>query len=191
VAQTTIGENRLLKALTPSDLSYLEPRLKRSSLVLGKTLSAPGEEIEHVYFPVSGMVSLLTVMRTGESIETAIIGKEGVVGASIGSDGSQSTNQATVQISGMAWQVEGRQFLDLYQSSPTFRQLINRFQNIVLIQAQQSAACHALHSVEARLCRWLLQSQDTTESDSVPLTQEFLSHMLGVRRTTVSMCAHG
>jgi CRP-like cAMP-binding protein len=67
---------------------------------------------------------------------------------------------------------------------------MNKFQNVILLQAQQSAACHALHSVEARLCRWLLQSQDTTEVDLVPLTQEFLSHMLGVRRTSVSLCAH-
>jgi CRP-like cAMP-binding protein len=67
---------------------------------------------------------------------------------------------------------------------------MNRFQNVVLLQAQQSAACHALHTVQARLCRWLLQSQDVTGSEVVPLTQEFLSHMLGVQRTSVSLCAH-
>src|SRR4029453_12126928 len=81
-------------------------------------------------------------------------------------------------------------FLDLYQASEPFRTLMNRFQNVILLQAQQSAACHSLHTVEARLCRWLLQSQDTTGSDMVPLTQEFLSHMLGVQRTSVSLCAH-
>jgi CRP-like cAMP-binding protein len=136
------------------------------------------------------MVSLLAVMRTGEQIETAIVGREGVVGASIGSDGSESAGQATVQVAGSAWQVEGRKFLELYQASAPFRTLMNKFQNVLLLQAQQSAACHALHTVEARLCRWLLQSQDVTESDIVPLTQEFLSHMLGVRRTSVSLCAH-
>jgi hypothetical protein len=120
----------------------------------------------------------------------AIVGKEGVVGAGIESDGSQSAGQATVQLAGWAWQIESRKFLDLYQVSAPFRTLMNKFQNVILLQAQQSAACHALHTVEARLCRWFLQSQDVTGSDIVPLTQEFLSHMLGVRRTSVSLCAH-
>jgi CRP-like cAMP-binding protein len=133
---------------------------------------------------------LLAVMRTGEQIETGIVGREGVVGASIGSDGSQSAGQATVQIAGSAWRIEAPKFLAIYQESIPFRTLMNKFQNVILLQAQQSAACHALHTVEARLCRWLLQSQDVTESDVVPLTQEFLSHMLGVGRNSVSLCAH-
>jgi CRP-like cAMP-binding protein len=120
----------------------------------------------------------------------AIVGKEGVVGASIGSDGLQSAGKATVQIKGSAWQVEASKFVEIYKASEPFRTLMNRFQNVVLLQAQQSAACHALHTVQARLCRWLLQSQDVTDSDVVPLTQEFLSHMLGVQRTSVSLCAH-
>jgi CRP-like cAMP-binding protein len=157
---------------------------------LGAVLHNQGAAIEHVYFPLGGMISLLAVMKTGEQIETAIVGREGVVGASIGSNGSESAGQATVQIAGSAWRVEGSVFLELYESSLPFRTLMNKFQNVILLQAQQSAACHALHSVEARLCRWLLQSQDTTETDLVPLTQEFLSHMLGVRRTTVSLSAH-
>jgi CRP-like cAMP-binding protein len=86
--------------------------------------------------------------------------------------------------------IEAAKFLHLYQESVPFRTLMNKFQNIILLQAQQSAACHALHTVEARLCRWLLQSEDVTGSDVVPLTQEFLSSMLGVGRNSVSLCAH-
>jgi CRP-like cAMP-binding protein len=185
-----IGENRLLKRLGADDLSHLRPNLKQFSMVRGAVLHSAGEPIEHVYFPISGMISILAVMRTGEQIETAIVGREGVVGASIGSNGSQSAGQSTVQIEGSAWQIPGSKFSELYATSAPFRTLMNKFQNVVFLQAQQSAACHALHSVEARLCRWLLQSQDTTESEAVPLTQEFLSHMLGVQRTSVSMCAH-
>jgi len=185
-----VGENRLLQRTNAADLARLQPHLKDFSMELGAVLHAPGASIKHVYFPLSGMVSLLAVMRTGEQIETAIVGREGVVGASIGSDGSESAGQTTVQIAGAAWRIEGPKFLDLYQESIPFRTLINKFQNLILLQAQQSAACHALHTVEARLCRWLLQSQDVTESDIVPLTQEFLSHMLGVRRSSVSLCAH-
>jgi CRP-like cAMP-binding protein len=179
-----------LQRLGVVDLSRLQPHLKKFSMDLGVVLHKQGAAIEHVYFPLSGMVSLLAVMKTGEQIETAIVGREGVVGASIGCDGSESAGQATVQIAGSAWRVEAAKFLELYRASPSVRTLMNKFQNVIPLQAQQSAACHALHSVEARLCRWLLQSQDTTETDMVPLTQEFLSHMLGVRRTTVSLSAH-
>jgi CRP-like cAMP-binding protein len=176
--------------MTATDLERLQPNLKDFSMELGAVLHAPGASIKHVYFPLSGMVSLLVVMRTGEQIETGIVGREGVVGASIGSDGAQSAGQATVQIAGSAWRIDAAKFLALYQESILFRTLINKFQNVILLQAQQSAACHALHTVEARLCRWLLQSQDMIEADVVPLTQEFLSHMLGVRRSSVSLCAH-
>jgi CRP-like cAMP-binding protein len=185
-----VGENRLLQRVGAADLARLQPDLKHFSMQLGAVLHVAGASIRHVYFPLSGMVSLLAVMRTGEQIETGIVGREGVVGASIGSDGLQSAGQATVQIAGSAWRIEAAKFLALYQESIPFRTLVNRFQNVILLQAQQSAACHALHTVEARLCRWLLQSQDMTESDVVPLTQEFLSHMLGVRRSSVSLCAH-
>ena len=102
---------------------------------LGAVLHAPGASIKHVYFPLSGMVSLLAVMRTGEQIETAIVGREGVVGAPIGSDGSESAGQTTVQIAGAAWRIEGPKFLDLYQESIPFRTLINKFQNLILLQA--------------------------------------------------------
>jgi CRP-like cAMP-binding protein len=185
-----VGENRMLQRTNAADLAQLQPNLRNFSMELGAVLHAPGASIKHVYFPLRGMVSLLAVMRTGELIETAIVGREGVVGASVGTGVSQSAGQATVQIAGSAWRIEAPKFLDLYQSSVSFRTLMNKFQNVILLQTQQSAACHALHAVEARLCRWLLQSQDVTDSDVVPLTQEFLSHMLGVRRSSVSLCAH-
>jgi CRP-like cAMP-binding protein len=183
------GENRLLKRLDAHDLARLQPTLKKVALVHGHVLYPAGAPIEHVYFPVSGMVSILAVMRTGEQIETAIIGREGVVGASIGTDSGRSAGQATVQIAGSALQIRSADFLALYKASETFRTLVNKFQALILVQAQQSAACHAVHTVEERLCRWLLQSQDTTETDEVPLTQEFLSHMLGVQRTSVTLAA--
>jgi CRP-like cAMP-binding protein len=178
------GENRLLKRLAADDLSRLQPNLKQFSMAQGTVLHPAGAPIEHVYFPSSGMISVLAVMKTGDQIETAIVGREGVVGASIGADGSRSAGQATVQIAGSAWQIPSAKFLELYRASLPFRTLINRFQNVILLQAQQSAACHALHAVEARLCRWLLHSQDATADDMIPLTQEFISHMLGVRRTS-------
>lgn len=146
--------------------------------------------IEHIYFPLSGMVSLLAVMSTGEQIETAIVGNDGVVGASIASFGPYSfCTQAAVQIPGMAWQVSSKSFLKIYHENANFRQIIDEFRSIILVQTQQSVACNALHSVEARMCRWLLKTQDVVLSDTIQLTQEALSHMLGVQRTAVSLCA--
>ena len=185
-----LGENRLLERISADDLARLRRDLKKVAMTRAAVLHRAGAPIEHVYFPLSGMVSVLAMMRTGEAIETAIVGREGVIGAAVGTNGSKSAGQAMVQIAGAALQVQSNKFADLYRTSTSFRTLMSDYQTILLLQAQQSAACHALHSVEARLCRWLLQSQDTTESDIVPLTQEFLSHMLGVQRTSVSLSAH-
>jgi CRP-like cAMP-binding protein len=156
----------------------------------GEFLHPVGVPIEHVYFPDGGMVSMLTVMKTGEQIETAIIGSEGVVGGWVAIDGRNANTQSTVQIEGSAQQIPTAKFLEMYKVSDPFRSAINDYQGVILFQAQQSAACHAIHSLEARLCRWLLLSQDIIGSAQVTLTQEFLSHMLGVQRTSVSICAH-
>lgn len=189
VASPTSGENRLLKSLSAEDFSQLEPDLTKKRLPRGEVLHPAGEIIKQVYFPTSGMVSIVALMKTGEAIETAVVGREGVIGAAVGTDGSRSAGQAIVQIEGAAWQISAAKFSEAYKTSARLRTLANEFQTVLLLQAQQSAACHALHTVEARLCRWLLQAQDVTEGDIVPLTQEFLSHMLGVRRTSVTLCA--
>jgi CRP-like cAMP-binding protein len=159
-------------------------------MTLGDPLHPAGSPIAHVYFPEKGMVSMLTVMRSGEQIETAIIGKEGVVGGWVAIDGANANTQSTVQVEGSAWQISTTKFLEIYRASDPFRSAMNAYQGVIMFQAQQSAACHALHSVESRFCRWILLSEDLLSSEHIPLTQEFLSHMLGVQRTSVSLCAH-
>jgi CRP-like cAMP-binding protein len=129
-----------LERLDADDLSRLKPNLKKVSMVRGSVLYPNGAPIGHVYFPLSGMVSLLAVMKTGEQIETAIVGREGVVGGSIGTDSGRPAGQATVQIAGSALQITSLEFLALYKASEPFRTVINRFQTLILIQAQQSAA---------------------------------------------------
>ncbi len=187
---TPTGENRLLQRLAARELSQLKPLLKQIKLETGTVLHEPGSPVEHVYFPTSGLVSMLAIMKNGQAIEIAVIGREGVVGGEIGSTGAQSYGQAMVQIEGSALRIGAAPFLNVLDASNGFRSLINRFQSVVGLQAQQSAGCHAFHSVEARLCRWLLQAADTTESNRVNLTQEFLSHMLGCQRTSVTLAAH-
>lgn len=182
-----LGENRLLKMLGPHELSLLQPNLKTVAMTRGAVLHWSGEPIDYVYFPVGALVSILTVMKTGEQIETGIIGREGVAGASMGIWPHEVVSQATVQIAGAAWQLQRRKFLELCESSEVFRDIISRFENSLFVQVQQSAACRGLHTLSARLCRLLLQFLDAIGGDTLPLTQEFLAEMLGVQRTAVNM----
>lgn len=187
---TYVGQNRLLNSLDATDQARLCPYLKKVPMKLGDLLHPAGSPILHLYFPERGMVSMLTVMRSGEQIETAIIGNEGVVGGWVAIDNSDANTQSTVQVEGSAWQISTTKFVEIYRASDPFRSAINAYQGVIMFQAQQSAACHALHSVEARFCRWVLLSEDLLGSEQIPLTQEFLSHMLGVQRTSVSLAAH-
>src|SRR5262249_16088999 len=148
-----------------------------------------GAAIDHIYFPLSGMISLLAVMQSGEAIETGIVGAEGVLGGDAAINGHLFA-QATVQLNGTALMMPKPRFVNAYHAHPHLRNLVNRYQSILLTQARQNAACHALHSVRGTLCRCLLESQDMIGSTRFRLTQEFLSHMLGVRRNTVSVEAH-
>jgi CRP-like cAMP-binding protein len=184
-----IVKNRILRQLAADELKSVQPWLMPIQLRASDVLQEQGAAIHHIYFPLSGMISLLAVMQTGEAIETGIIGAEGLLGGDAPINGHLSTN-ATVQLQGDALTMPKAQFVDAYHSHPHLRELVNRYQSLLLMQARQNGACHALHSVRNRLCRWLLQSQDMIGSDTFTLTQEILSHMLGVRRTSISIEAH-
>ena len=182
-------KNRILRQLSGDELKSVQPWLTLVQLQSNVVLHEQGGPIEHIYFPLSGMISLLAVMQSGEAIETGIVGADGLLGGDAPVNG-HLFGQATVQMDGAALTMPKAQFLEAYNAHPHLRNLVNRYQSILLMQAQQNAACHALHSVRSRLCRWMLQSQDMIGSDRFILTQEFLSHMLGVRRNTVSVEAH-
>jgi CRP-like cAMP-binding protein len=175
-------KNRILRQLLVDEIKSIQPWLTMVPLRSNVVLHEHGGPIEQIYFPLSGMVSLLAIMQSGEAIETGIVGADGLLGG--------DAPQATVQMDGAALTMPKAQFLEAYNAHPHLRNLVNRYQSILLMQAQQNAACHALHSVRSRFCRWMLQSQDMIGSDTFILTQEFLSHMLGVRRNTVSVEAH-
>jgi CRP-like cAMP-binding protein len=185
-----IPSNLILQGLPPDELARFLPRLTPVALEQHDVVQPVGAPIEHAFFVEAGLVSLLVVGRDGDAIETGVVGSEGVVGGVVVLNSSQSPLQATVQIAGRGLRAPIRTFLDMYRSSAAMRGLVHKHLGVLLLQAQQNAACHALHSVEARLCRWLLQAQDIVDSDVLDLTQEFLSHMLGVQRTSVSMIAH-
>ena len=186
----TVGGNGILRHLSGKTLDLLEPHLRQVTLMQGTILHEAGEAITFVYFPRSGMVSMLAVLKSGEAIEAGIIGREGFVGGYVGVRGWRSYGHAVMQMSGDALRINVKNFKKAYDVSDELRVLINGYQSVLYFQAQQTAACQALHQVEARMCRWLLQAQDAVGGDTINLTQEFLSHMLGVRRTSVSGAAN-
>jgi CRP-like cAMP-binding protein len=191
VAQQQQLQNRILAQLPAAELRAIQPRLMYVELKQDETaLQASDSKIKQIYFPLSGMVSLLSVTQTGEAIETGIVGSDGIVGGSCAIDGAISLGEAVVQLDGAAMKMNAGDFVSAYHANDQLRSLVNKYQMVLLMQAQQNAACHALHTVSSRLCRWLLQSQDTIGSEKLYLTQQFLSHMLGVRRNTVSVEAH-
>jgi CRP-like cAMP-binding protein len=185
-----VGTNGILHRLPAKVQAFLAPHLRKIALVSGAVVHETGVPISSVYFPLSGMVSMLAVLRNGAAIETGVIGREGFVGGYYGTRGWRSSGHAIVQMHGEAQRLNVRPFRKAYDDSEEFRGLINGYQSVVYFQAQQTAACQALHMIEPRMCRWLLQAQDAVGGDTLELTQEFLSHMLGVRRTSVSASAN-
>jgi CRP-like cAMP-binding protein len=181
--------NYLLAALLPADFALLKPNLKDVTVEHGSVLQEQDHPIEQVYFPHSGMISLLAVMQQGEAIETATVGREGAVGAIVGLGPRAAFTRAVMQVPGSAARIASTRFQAAANRSEAIRNLIIRYNEVLLAQAQQTAACNAVHDVEARLCRWLLQTRDRIDTDTIPLTQEFLAQMLGVRRTTVTLIA--
>jgi CRP-like cAMP-binding protein len=178
--------NKLLASLPRDQLDVLVPHLSTSTLGQGVILLEPGDEFDWVYFPQSGMLSLLVVMFDGNAIETATVGREGVVGAMAGLGIYKSSVRVTVQLPMAVSMIAASRLRRAVDGSQTVRDLCIRYNEVLLAQARITAACNALHTVEARFCRWLLQSADRAESDTVPLTQEFLAEMLGVSRTSVT-----
>ena len=183
--RTKIG-NRLLAALPPADCDLLVPYLRKASLERDAVLLRAGDRIEQVYFPRSGAISFMLDMPNGQTVATAIIGNEGAVGVLSALKSSRSAVTAVVRVPGVSLQISGTRFHAALNQSSAIRHLVQLHTSALLAQFQHVAACNALHSVEARIARWLLHIHDRVDGDIVPLTQEALSEMLGVRRTTVT-----
>jgi CRP-like cAMP-binding protein len=184
------NSNLLLVSLSPSDAAALQPHLKFVHLEQQRILVEAGDAIEAVYFPTSAVISIVASLSTGELVEAAMIGRDGVVGASASLDGRISLSRIIVQLAGSAMMCGLHDLRSAAMQSQSLLSLLIRHEQTLYAQAQQSAACLASHHVEARLCRWLLRSRDLSGSDTLPFTQEFLAEMLGVQRTSVTVVAH-
>jgi CRP-like cAMP-binding protein len=181
--------NQLLRLLPPEDFGLLRPHLKPFDLVQGAVLVEFGQPIEHVYFPHDGMISLVVHLQSGGSVEGVVVGRDGVLGATVATANPPSHAEAVVQLAGSSFRSDVRGFREAFGQSAALRSLMFRYSEAMTVQAQQSAACNASHDVPARLARWLLKSRDLMDDDVLPFTQEFLSHMLGVRRPSVTTAA--
>ena len=181
--------NLLLAALSAEDRALLTPGLAQVDLERGRLLYDPGDRIEHVYFPHDGVISLMTLMDSGAAIESATIGREGALGLAAAASPRQSLVRAIVQTPTRAARIGAAQLHEAWEKSPRIRELVDLHGEALFAHAIQSVACNALHSVEARFCRWLLTCHDRISTDTIALTQEFLADMLGVQRTTVTAVA--
>jgi CRP-like cAMP-binding protein len=182
-------QNKLLAALPRADFDMFSSHLKTETLAQGLVLASPGDEVDQIYFPLSGMISILAVLRDGKAIETATVGIEGVVGAMAGFGLYNSLARCVVQLPMEVSKISAARFRKVAANSDNIRNMCILYNEVLLSQARVTAACNALHVVEARFCRWLLQSADRAASDTIHLTQEFLAEMLGVRRTSVTEIA--
>lgn len=178
--------NLFLTALSPQDFELFRPHLRLFELAREAVLVSAGERLPHVFFPHSGIISLVVRLMEGQSAEVAMIGHDTVFGGYTALDGAIAMNDAIVQLPGIASILDVAKLRAAATQSESLRTAIMRHEQAVLAQAQQSAACNASHLVEARLSRWLLRARDLSESDTMDLTQEFLSQMLGVQRTSVT-----
>lgn len=190
VLQAGFEPNALLRALPPDVLAAFDPYLTNVALAKGRVLHQPGQPIDQVYFVREGLVSLLAVMPTGDPVEIATIGREGAVGVAVAIGWDTSLSRAVVQMPLTAARMPASRLIIACQESASLRRLMLASGETLLFQIQQVAACSALHSVQARLCRWLLHAEHRCGS-VLQITQEGLSQLLGVQRTTVNMLSRG
>jgi CRP-like cAMP-binding protein len=178
--------NVILSRLSPQHRESLRPHLRPVQLEVKQVIYQPNRPIKNAYFVETGMISVVSIMEDGSSIEVGTIGREGVAGAVVLLGAKEVPHQYFVQLAGHGHRVDVNVLKDGAKQDHAFRDIFLRGQIAFHTQTMQSAACNGLHSVTQRCCRWLLMSQDRINGDDVPLTHEFLALMLGVRRASVT-----
>ena len=182
-------QNLILLGLPADELNGATKKLEFVDLPTHSVLHEAGEAVTHAYFINSGLASVLNVMTDGKSVEVGLAGKEGFIGLPLVVGLSTSPTQVIMQVAGSAYQMTTADFKEILPHTPALEKSLNRYAQSLGMQATHVAACNRLHEVDERLARWLLMSQDRLGGDIVPLTQEFLAHMLGTRRASVTVAA--
>jgi len=181
-------QNFLLSRLEPDVLARLAPNLSVVSLGQHEVLAETHQRIQKVYFPHAGIISCVVELVGGGAIETGMIGKDGEFGASQALDDKVSLNHVVIQVPGTASVIDSDRIKEMANELPAFRGLLVKYDQFILSQVQQTAACNAVHTIQARTCKWFLRMHELV-GPNLPLTQEFLAQMIGVRRTSVTEVA--
>jgi CRP-like cAMP-binding protein len=181
--------NRLLATLPKNEYKRLLPKLKTVNLLLGEVLYEPGDAIKYVYFPNDSIISLISELSETSWLEVGMVGNEGMAGLAVFMGVGFSSTRALVQGSGTAMRMSAGSVRTEANRLGSLHHLLHRYSHSLLAQVSQSCACNRFHLVDARLARWLLMTNDRLGVEEFPLTQEFLSNMLGVRREGVSKAA--
>jgi CRP-like cAMP-binding protein len=183
------NRNKLLASLKPDDFSLLSRYLREVPIEQGMLLEDRGERVDAVHFPQTGMISLIVEMPEDGSVEVGTVGREGGVGLTVGLGSRIASVSALVQVSGTSLCIPASRFRSLAAQSQQIRDMSIRYAELQTGQIQQTAACNALHDIPSRLSRWLLQTGDKIEGDTIPFTPEFFGKMLGGQRRTISSVA--
>lgn len=186
---TEIGKNRLLTALHRKSGNSAIDSLELRPLTLRQELYSPDRPIEHVYFPVNGVVSMLAKLEGGTMVEVATVGNEGMIGLPLFLGADATPGMAFSQVPGNAYRMTAAHFRELIAAANGFSAVLHRYTQALMTQISQGTACNRAHSNRQRCARWLLLTHDRVGQDEFELTQEFLSQMLGVRRATVNEVA--
>jgi CRP-like cAMP-binding protein len=181
--------NWLLDALPPEDYQRLLPNLKPVTFSLGEVIYESQGQMEHVYFPTTSHISLLYTMVDGSTAEVGLVGNEGLIGIALFMGGDTTPNQAIVQGAGDAFKMRATAMQAEFNRGGAFQLALLRYTQALITQISQTAVCNRLHTAEQRLCRWMLMTHDRVQSDKLQMTHEFISHMLGIQRESVSLIA--
>jgi CRP-like cAMP-binding protein len=182
-------ENEILLNLPSDEQASIFPELVFVQLRTHDVLHEAGEPIKFAYFMNGGLASVLSVMVDGKSVEVGLTGKEGFVGLPLIVGLITSPTVTVIQVQGSAFRISAKSLVQALRRCATLERKLQRYVQVLAMQGTHVAACNRLHQVDERLARWLLMSQDRIGSATVPLTQEFLAHMLGTRRSSVSVAA--
>ncbi len=184
------SQNYILKSVGKETFEQIEADLEKVEMPLTQLLNKPWAQISHVYFPETSVISLVSVLENGNGVESGIIGKEGIWGATSIFAGNLSLGEATVQLGGEGWRMKVSTFKNIFENNAEFRKIILAYVFTFVAQITQNALCLCYHNIEKRLARCLLMFHDRAETDLLVLTQEFLAEMLGVHRPSVSKNAN-
>jgi CRP-like cAMP-binding protein len=182
------SKNALLARLDKQSVDHIRVHLRVAELHHGDVLAETHEVVQQVYFPHSGIISCVVVLKDGSAIETGMIGHDGQYGAGPALDDKLSFNRVIIQVPGTASVIDADHLREAVVAIPSLRKIVMAYEEFFLAHVQQTAACNAVHDVQHRMCKWLLRMHDLVGAD-LPLTQEFVAQMMGVRRTSVTEVA--